>query len=453
VLSPWRWVGADEARKAGHGLRERVAPEEHARHAVAAERPGVVEFVEAGNQGRLPELVGLRVARMVASPFGFLRGSAGLMGVDLAGGPITGVNAQLCGDAHAANFGLYGTADGRIVMDINDFDDTVPGPWEWDLKRLAASLVVAGRVGGVSEKACLRAARDAARAYRRGLAHLAAEPFLQSWTALGDESVIGRAQADALTDDFAAAAKKAVGNTSARVAERVTHRSDEHGWRFVPDPPLLSAVDDQTRDEVLAGLARYPGTLRESRRELIARYDPLDVAFRVVGTGSVGLRSYVVLLHGNGDEALILQVKQAQPPSLGGVLGLEPAAHDGQRIVDGARLVQADSDILLGWTTIGGRSYIVRQFRNRKADIDAAALGGDHLDDYGRLAGTLLARAHTRSTDPRVLDGYCSWEPGDPHGKAFDKAIGRFAVAYADQTERDHAELVAAVRTGRLPSG
>lgn len=445
--SPWGWVDIEQARAAGLALRERVAPELHGQPPTGTDRPGIVDFVVASNEGRLPELVGMRVARMAASPFAFLRGAAGLMAHDLAGGPVTGLTAQLCGDAHAANFGLYGTADGRIVIDINDFDETVPGPWEWDLKRLATSLVVAGRTGGVSEKGCRRAARDTVRAYCKATTQLAAMSFLESWAALGDESVIGRAEADALSDDFAAATAKAAGNTSARVAAKVTRRCEVDGWHFVPEPPVLTRVPDGVAEEVLAGLADYPGTLRESRRGLIARYAPQDVAFRVVGTGSVGLRSYVILMHGNGDEALILQAKEARPSALAPYLDLAPVAHEGERIVHGARLVQADTDLLMGWTTIAGRPFMVRQFRNRKGDIDPALLDRGHLDDYGRLVGTLLARAHTRSLDPRVLAGYC----GD--GAELEEAIGRFAVAYADQTDRDHAELVAGMGNGTLPTG
>lgn len=436
-------------------------------------RPGVVEFVTATNAGRLPELVGLRVTRMAASPYGFLRGAAGLMAHDLAAVAVSGLTVQLCGDAHAGNFGLYGTADGRIVCDINDFDETVPGPWEWDLIRLAASLVVAGRVGGVPEKGVTRAARDAVRAYRRTVTALAAQPFLESWAAPGDATVLDRADAEALSGAFAAAMGKAATNTSAQLAARVTHRCDEQGWHFVPDPPLLTRVDDATAEattnvaadvtaaQILDGLAAYPATLRQSRRGLIARYQPCDVAFRVVGTGSVGLRNYLVLLRGNDTEALILQVKQAPSAALAPHLGLPGARHDGQRIVEGARLVQADTDLLLGWTTIAGRPFIVRQFRNRKADIDPSTLRRRHLDDYGRLAGTLLARAHTRSIDPRLLDGYCGTDDPDDRpagavrptggGPELDEAISGLAVSYADQTERDHADLRTALRTGRLP--
>nr|WP_253669270.1 DUF2252 domain-containing protein [Streptoalloteichus tenebrarius] len=447
LLGGWRNPGAVYDR--GRALRQVAPHADHDHPPVGTDRPSVLDHVAASNAGRLAHLVPLRTGRMIASPFAFYRGTAGLMAADLAGRPVSGLSAQICGDAHAANFGLYGAADGTIVMDVNDFDETLVGPWEWDLKRLAASLVLAGRVGGVSERGCRDAAEDAVRSYRLVVAHLARRPFLESWNALPDERVISRARADALLDDFARASAKARRNTSAKVAARWTRQVDHATWRFVENPPVLTHVDAATAEAVAEGLVAYVDTLRESRRNLITRYTLSDVAFRVVGTGSVGLRCYVALLHGNGDEALVLQVKESRPSSLAPHLGAPPVEHEGRRIVEGARLAQAETDILLGWTTIDGRPFIVRQFRNMKGDIDPTRLRRDHLDDYGRLAGALLARAHARSIDPRLLAGYC----GEQEDRTtLDEAVARFAVRYADQTERDHAELVRAVRDGRLPA-
>ncbi|MFF4600347.1 DUF2252 domain-containing protein [Amycolatopsis sp. NPDC001319] len=438
-------VGTDDVDPAqlyarGKQLRERAPVEAHDHAAAGAGRPRVREYFEASNAGRLPELVELRRERMAASPFTFFRGAAGLMAADLAGSPSSGLTAQLCGDAHAANFGLYGTPEGRIVMDVNDFDETAPGPWEWDLKRLSASLVLAGREGGIGSAACREAAEDAVKSYRRTIRALAELPYLQSWNALPDASAVSRARADELIDDFAEAEEKARRNTSAKVVAKWTRHVDDHETglarhRFVEDPPVLTHIDDATAASVVAGLTSYVDTLRESRRTLVARYRVADVAFRVVGTGSVGLRSYVVLLHGNEDEDLVLQVKQAQPSALAPYLGVSPADHEGRRIVAGARLVQAETDILLGWTTIDGIPFVVRQFRNLKGAIDPAALGKNHLDDYGRLAGALLARAHTRSLHPQLLAGYFADD------EDLDEAIGAYALRYADQTEADHAEF------------
>ncbi len=441
-----RWTEPGQVHASGRALRAAVGHHAHRKALLAVARPSIPDYVRASNEGRLENLVPLRIGRMIASPFSFFRGSAGLMAADLAVSPRSGVDVQLCGDAHAANFGLYGTPEGQIVMDVNDFDETLPGPWEWDLKRLATSLVLAGRQGGVSEKGCRDAAEDAVRAYRGAMRHMAELPFLDSWSALGDESVLSKAKADDLTAEFTRAASKARKNTSARVAAKWTRREGGH-WRFVADPPVLTRVTEKTADEVVAALPSYVDSLRESRRNLIMRYGVSDVAFRVVGTGSVGLRNYLVLMHGNGDEALILQVKEARPSALEPFLDVPPSKHQGKRIVHGARLVQAETDILLGWTTIDGRDYIVRQFRNRKGEIDATTLKRDALDDYGRFAGALLARAHTRSVDPRLLAGYC-----DEDGEDLDEAFAKYAIDYADQTESDHAKLVAEVTAGRLPA-
>ena len=440
-----RWTEPEEVLARGRALRDAVPHGAHRAMTLAPDRPSVVRYVEASNAGRLPALAPLRVGRMAASPFAFFRGSAGLMAGDLAVGPRSGLDAQLCGDAHAANFGLYGTPEGRIVMDINDFDETLPGPWEWDLKRLATSLVLAGREGGVSERGCRDAASDAVRAYRGAARHLAELPFLESWSALGDESVLSRSQADDLLDEFSKAASKARKNTSAKVAAKWTRREGEH-WRFIADPPVLTRIPDAEAQSVVDALPSYVDTLRESRYDLIMRYGVSDVAFRVVGTGSVGLRNYLVLLHGNGDEALVLQVKEARRSALAPFLDVPDAKHEGKRVVHGARLVQAETDILLGWTTIGERHFIVRQFRNRKGGIDATTLKRNNLDDYGRFAGALLARAHSRSVDPRLLAGYCAG------GDELDEAFTRYAVDYADRTTADHEEVVKAVKAGRLPA-
>ncbi|BDU00697.1 MULTISPECIES: DUF2252 domain-containing protein [Nocardia] len=449
------YVPAEEILARGRALRQRVPVIVRDREATSVRRPGVLDFVAASNAGRLPHLIPLRIGRMIASPFTFYRGAAGLMAADLAGGPDSGLTAQLCGDAHAANFGLYGTARGEIIMDINDFDETVPGPWEWDLERLAAGLVLAGREAGADEDECRTAARDAARSYRLAVDELAAMPFMASWCALPDESVIARAKADALLDDFKKAAKKARKNTSAKVVAKWTEHLEDHQTgirkhRFVSDPPILTAVDEHVAEAVIGGLERYAGTLPESRRTLLTRFAVSDVAFRIVGTGSVGLHSYLALLHGNDGEALVLQVKQAAPAALAPFLPAPTVRHEGERIVQGARLVQAESDILLGWTSLDPTGdgtelpFIVRQFRNMKGSIDPAELPADDLDDYGRLAGALLARAHSRSLDPRLLSGYLG---GD---ERFDAAVAAFAVRYADRTEADHAELVEAVRAGRI---
>lgn len=446
------WLSAPEADQIGRALRQQTPHDTHAALASRTDRPSLEQFLAVRNQHRLPHLLPLAHARMGRDAFAFLRGSTGLMAHDLAAEPVTGLIGQICGDAHAANFGLYGSHDDRIVMDINDFDETVVGPWEWDLKRLAVSLVLAGRVaaGATNDRAACaaqeKAARHAARAYRRACRHLAGLPFTASWTALGDEAAIARAKANALLDDFADASAAATTNTSERLAGKITHRHDGQDWHFVPDPPLLSPVGQPERSAVLASLPEYVASLHRSRGWLIRRYRAHDVAHRVVGTGSVGLRSYLVLLQGNGAEALVLQAKQAAASALAPFVGPQLDAHEGRRIVLGARLVQAETDPLYGWTTVGEVPFTVRQFRNRKGSIDVAALRPGHLDDYGRLAGALLARAHSRSIDPRVLAAYLA------DGKEFDAAIGAHALAAARVVENDHRRLCEAIASGAVPS-
>nr|WP_308187669.1 DUF2252 domain-containing protein [Streptomyces sp. DH8] len=421
----------------------------HASLALPPGRPDAVRAVEESNRGRVPGLTPIRVGRMAATPFAFLRGAAGLMAHDLTGSPVTGVGAQLCGDAHAANFGLYGDARGSLTIDLNDFDETVFGPWEWDLKRLATSLVLAGRAAGADEDTCRRGAYDAVGAYRRTMRLLARLPALDAWNAIADEELVSYTDARDLAGTLERVSEKARHNTSARFASRSTEECPDGSRRFVDARPVLRRVPDAEAAAVASGLGGYLSTVSEDRVPLLARYAIHDVAFRVVGTGSVGTRSYVVLLLDHRGEPLILQVKEARPsvlaphlPAVG--FDVPETAHEGRRVVLGQKRMQVVSDILLGWADVDGRQYQVRQFRNRKGSVDPAALPADQVDDYGRMTGALLARAHAHSADPRLLAGYCG------KNDELDEAVAAFAVTYADRTEADHAELVRAVKAGRL---
>ncbi|MEV0008833.1 DUF2252 domain-containing protein [Streptomyces sp. NPDC051840] len=440
--------GALSPKAAGKSLRLKVPRSAHSSLSLPAGRPDAVQAVEESNRGRVPGLTPIRVGRMAATPFAFLRGSAGLMAHDLVGTPVTGVGAQLCGDAHAANFGLYGDARGSLVIDLNDFDETAFGPWEWDLKRLATSLVLAGRLAGADEDTCRQGAYDTVGAYRRTMRLLARLPALDAWNAIADEELVSHTDARDLLGTLERVSEKARNNTSARFAARSTEECED-GRRFVDAPPVLRRVPDAEAAAVAAGLEGYLRTVSEDRLPLLARYAIHDVAFRVVGTGSVGTRSYVVLLLDHRGEPLVLQVKEARPSALSPYLpqvGFEVPveAHEGRRVVLGQKRMQVVSDILLGWADVDGRPYQVRQFRNRKGSVDPAALAADQVDDYGRMTGALLARAHAHSADPRLLAGYC--------GKSaeLDDAVAGFAVTYADRTEADHAELVRCVRSGRI---
>lgn len=436
-------------KEEGKALRGQVPRGAHAELTVDAGRPDAVTAVEESNRGRIPGLTPIRVGRMAATPFAFLRGSAGLMAYDLARTPATGIGAQICGDAHAANFGLYGDARGGLVIDLNDFDETVHGPWEWDLKRLATSLVLAGREAGADEDTCRAAAHDTVGAYRRTMRLLAKLPVLDAWNAIADEELVSHTDAHDLLGTLERVSEKARANTSGRFAAKSTEPVEGGGRRFVDAPPVLRRIPDAEAAAVAASLEHYLTTLSEDRLPLLARYAVHDVAFRVVGTGSVGTRSYVVLLLDHRDEALVLQVKEARASALLPHLAtaghpIPDVSHEGRRVVLGQKRMQVVSDILLGWTTVDGRPFQVRQFRNRKGSVDPAALAADHVDDYARMTGALLARAHAHSADPRLVAGYCG------KNEELDEAVASFAVAYADRTEADHAELVAAVRDGRI---
>ncbi|WP_415947484.1 DUF2252 domain-containing protein [Streptomyces sp. KLOTTS4A1] len=444
-----QWPSADSPKRQGKALREQIPRAEHAGFAPAPGRPDALTAVEESSAGRIPALTPLRVGRMAANPFAFLRGSAGLMAYDLARTPVTGIATQICGDAHAGNFGLYGDARGGLVIDLNDFDETVMGPWEWDLKRLATSLVVAGRVAGVPEATCREAAADAAGAYRHTMRFLAKLPALDAWNAIADEELVSHTDAHDLLGTLERVAAKARRNTSGRFAAKSTEALEDGSRRFVDAQPVLRRVPDAEAAAVAASLEEYAASLGEDRLPLLARHAIQDVAFRVVGTGSVGTRSYVVLLQDHRGEPLILQVKEARPsvliPHLP-VAGFKTPEvdHEGRRVVLGQKGMQVVSDILLGWTTVEGRPFQVRQFRNRKGSVDPAELTDGQLDDYARMTGALLARAHAHGADPRLIAGYC--------GKTdeLDEAVAAFAGAYANRTEADHAVLAAAVREGRI---
>lgn len=445
VNAPWR-----TRLKLGEALR-RVAPfAAHAKWKPAKGRPDPVAILEAGNVGRVPELIPVRMGRMAASPFAFLRGSAAVMAWDLAHGPSTGVNVVIGGDAHIDNFGLFGTPQGDVVIDLNDFDEVTVGPWEWDLKRLTASINVAGRANGFGRKARRKAVIAAVDGYRWSLARLRDMPILDVWrqhtlaNRLGEKGEhLDRASAKALR--AAVKAAKASNNHSAMM--KLAAKDADGGWRIVPAPPGITAVGGQERDQVIAGLRAYLATLAPERQYMLRRYHIDDVADQVVGVGSVGMRVYLVMLMGNGDvDPLFLQIKEAGPPAAAAHVPALPDRynHEGRRVVFGQRLLQATGDTLLGWTEIAGRSYYVRQMRNRKGSIPLATMAIKPFSFFVWAYGGLLARAHARSGDAAVISGYCGG------AGAFDEALADWAEAYGDQTYKDHAALVEAIRSGRV---
>jgi uncharacterized protein (DUF2252 family) len=452
---PRRWRPAADLRAEGAARRERMPVVGLTRYQPAGDRSDPIDLLTATHADRVPELVPIQVGRMCASPFAFFRGAAAVFASDVAAGAgsdagrvDSGLHGHLCGDAHAANFGLYASPERRQVFDANDFDETVVGPFEWDLKRLVASLVLAGRVAGLGDDAGRAAARACAAAYRAALVELAVMPLLEAHYLITDQSTLERHHIGDLAEPFERIRKKAKKNSGTRAAEKLTEPAPDGGYRFRGEPPVMTRIPQAQAAAVITGLAGYADRLDREVRYLLDRYAVLDVAHRIVGLGSVGYRNYLVLLRGNDDDLLILQVKQVRRSAWA---GYRPAStrHDGQRVVHGQRWMQTVSDLVLGWATIDGRPYLVRQFRNMKGSIDPTELRADQLDDYARVVGVVLARGHAQSIDPRLLTGYADGGTGGP---AFDEAFADFAVAYADQTEADHAALLAAVSAGRLPA-
>jgi uncharacterized protein (DUF2252 family) len=413
----------------GQQRRKQVAREMHAKWKPARNRKSPVELIAASMRGRLPDLAELKYQRMMASPFGFYRGAVPVMAADLAAMPRTGIVTQICGDAHVRNLGAYAAPDGRLVFDINDFDETLRAPFEWDLKRLAASLVLAGREAGSKSSACEDAVLLCVASYRAMARLLAKIPVIE----LAHYQVHRMLKVAPVSE----ALQKAQRQTPLATLEAIT-KPARGGRQFKHQPPLLRRVTGKEAKQVLASLPAYARRLLPEREHFLAQYRPGDVGFKVVGTGSVGLRDLVVYLEGNGPgDPLFLQIKEETRSGYAPYISDRTASkHDGQRVADGQRAMQFQSDPFLGWTTIANRHYLVRQLNDHKASIDLAELKGVGLNEYAQLCGELLARGHARSGDAQVLSGYV--------GKSgrLDEALARFAQDYADQTEKDWKQLV-----------
>ncbi|HEX8133646.1 MAG TPA: DUF2252 domain-containing protein [Actinomycetes bacterium] len=439
----------EERHAAGRALRKRTPRGSLGRWRPAEDRPDPVDLIEESHAGRLQRLVPLRVARMAASPYAFLRGSAALMAEDFAALPRTGIEPVICGDAHLSNFGFYASPERDLVFDLNDFDEAHPGPWEWDLRRLTASVWVAGRQNGLAEGTCEDAAQWCAAAYRRQLRKLAGQPLLvRSFDRLDIDRMRAELADWSLRGEIERAANIARGRTSDRALPKLTR---ERGGvrRIVDQPPVTTHVSQRETDRLVAGLEAYLSTLPPHWRRLLGYYMVVDIAHKVVGVGSVGLRAFVALLQGNdAQDVLFLQLKQARRSCVARFVHGDTAlhAHQGQRVVEYQQTLQTVSDPLLGWTTVDNRDYFVRQFRDMKGAVTVDGMDGSALLDYARICGTLLAKGHARSTGASMLSGYLG------KGDAADRAFARFARLYADQTEADHQALRQAVKAGRLPA-
>jgi uncharacterized protein (DUF2252 family) len=422
----------------GRALRESVRRVDQDRFQPARRRPSVLEAVRQAEPGRVPELLPIKYGRMSLSPFAFFRGSAQLMAFDLAQLPSTGISVQICGDAHVRNLGAYASADGRIVFDINDFDETCRAPWEWDLKRLAASFVLAGREAGNSDRACGDAVQGLSQAYRQAMKGFATMPAIE----------LARYQVHRHVDEgpVARVLGKAERATASATVNKLTVTDRKVGRRFASRPPLLTRVPEKVANEVLGALASYRDTLGPNRQLVLDAYRPVDVAFKVVGTGSVGTRDYVVLCFGNGiADPLILQVKEAVRCCYAPYLPAAPAdEHQGKRVAEGQHRLQTWADPFLGWTQMEGRQYLVRQLADHKASIEPTDLKGAALVQYALVCGEIFAKGHARTGDPAVLAGY----GGD--SDKLDVALSRFALTYANQATADHAAFLQVLRSKQL---
>ena len=439
-------ISSAERHALGQARRKQLRRQQHAQWHPPASRPSPVNTIARSMRGRIPSLVALKYERMLASPFGFFRGAVPIMAADLAALPNTGILTQICGDAHVRNLGAYAAPDGRLIFDINDFDETCAAPFEWDLKRMATSIVLAGRENGQKSSACGEAVFFFAQSYRRLAASLARIPVVE----LAQYQVHRLERVTPVSDALRKAELETPLSTLARfTAEIKGSKSGQARRRFKEEPPLLTRLPQAQARAVLASFAAYRNSLLPERRHFLDQYVPVDVAFKVVGTGSVGLRDYLVYLEGNGpNDPLFLQIKEEPGSAYAPYLathGATHATHQGQRVAEGQHAMQRQSDPFLGWTTIAHRDYLVRQLNDYKASVDLEALRGSGLAEYAAVCGELLARGHARSGDVHLITGYLG--AGTKQDK-FDFALTAFAEAYADQTEADwHALVLSRKRT------
>jgi uncharacterized protein (DUF2252 family) len=452
---------AEQSAAAGKAAREEAPRAAHGDWEPAMDRRDPVEVLERQAESRVPELVPIRYGRMLASAFTFYRGGAAIMAMDLAGGPESGLRAQVCGDAHLSNFGAFAAPDRRLVVDVNDFDETLPGPWEWDVKRLAASFEIAGRDREFTARETRAAVLAAVRTYREAMRNFAEMRNLDVWYArldvdtllgeiarLGDRKLAKKAERNA---------EKAGKKNSLKAFDRLVHEVEGEP-RFISDPPLLVPVrelipDDQVHaleGRLLEVVESYRASLQRDRRRLLDGYRFVDMARKVVGVGSVGTRAWVLLFMGrDGQDPLLLQAKEAEASVLEPYVGASEFGNHGERVVEGQRLMQAASDIFLGWAPALGvderkRDFYVRQLWDGKRSVEVEILPPRGLAAYGQVCGWTLARAHARSGDRIAIGAYLG------KGKSFDEAIADFSSRYADQNELDYSALVEAARSGEI---
>lgn len=436
-----------ERVSAGKALRERVPRRAHGKWERPANRPDPIALLKKSDHGRLQELLPIRYGRMRESPFAFFRGAAAVMASDLAATPQTGLRVQACGDCHVSNFGGFGSPERRLVFDINDFDETLPAPWEWDVKRLAASIVLAARERRARERDCADGARAAVRSYREHMREYARMRALDAWYSHLEAEIFIEESRDAAEEKrWEKIEKKAESQTAEHILPRLTEK--KHGRLRIKDRrPLVYHPRGYGRHakQVTNLFHRYRLTLPEERRVILDRYQVQDVARKVVGVGSVGTRCAAVLLMAGENDPLFLQFKEALPSVLEPYAGKSRYANHGERVVTGQRMLQSASDIFLGWTRDDeGRSYYLRQLRDMRMTIEVQGMAQEDWIEFIKICGWALARAHARTGDAARMAGYLG------KNDLFDQAIEKFALEYADQTERDHSALKKAIKAGKV---
>jgi uncharacterized protein (DUF2252 family) len=437
----------EERLAQGKQLRQRASRSAHGTWKPTEDRPDPVAMLIESGRGRLESLAPIRHARMLTSPFAFFRGSAAAMAFDLASTPVSGLRAQLCGDCHLGNFGGFATPERRLIIDLMDFDETIPGPWEWDVKRLGTSFHLVGRDIGLGESNCEEAVLNLGRAYRQRLIELAQMKTMDVfYGSIGVDTFVTQSR-DARTrkarEQMIAKARK---QTSEKFFAKSVRLMNGR-WRIVDDPPFLfhPPQTDRFNAEFRETFEEYKATLSDDRRMLLQRFDIVDVAMKVAGVGSVGTRCGVILLMAGDDDPLILQVKEARRSVLEQFVGRSQYENMGQRVVMGQRLLQSSSDIFLGWGKMaGGQHYYIRQLRDMKKGPEIETYWADRLIDTAEICGWALAQAHARSGDAARISGYLG------KSEAFDLALAAFSRAYADQSEKDYQVMRAAVKSGKL---
>lgn len=440
----------DDRRIRGKLLREAVPRESHGEWKAAADRPDPVDMLEEGNIGRIQHLIPIRYGRMLQTPFTFFRGAAALMARDLSYTPNSKVRVQACGDCHLMNFGAFATPERNVVFDLNDFDETLPAPWEWDIKRLSTSFVLACRDNGLKPKTEIAAAESVAQGYREKMASMSKLSIMDIWyEQIPWESIIAKTGDAELMKRRQEQLKKARKRTIQLYYYPKLVESGGGKYKIKDNPPLIfhppEVENDVFLEKIKGSLLEYRNTLQWDKQRLFDRYKLVDFAIKVVGIGSVGTTCGILLFIGPDDDPLLLQVKEARPSVLEPYVGKSAFANNGERVVAGQRIVQAASDIFLGWTRSDeGKDFYIRQLRDTKVKLEPQFWDAKEMVATAKLMGEVLARSHARSGDAAVISGYLG------NGAEFDRAIGQFSAVYADQSEKDFNALSAAVESGRV---